>query len=164
MSWSIGHADACEIDAFGIVPATRLAMRRAVEALSPPPDALIIDALRLPGVELPQRAFNFADAISLSVAAASILAKVARDRTMIDLAAEQSGYGFDRHKGYGTRAHQAALKSMGVCEAHRKTFKPIQALSAQPGRRDWPVLIETAEDAESAKDLPSSLRPWRSPR
>ncbi len=127
LAWGVGLADAAEIDALGIVPATRLAMRRAVEALSPPPDALIVDALRLPDVDLPQRAFPFADSISLSVAAASILAKVTRDRLMADLEEVFPGYGFARHKGYGTRAHHQALKAMGACGVHRMTFRPIQA-------------------------------------
>ncbi len=126
LAWGIGRADAAEIDALGIVPATRLAMRRAVAGLSLSPDALIIDALRLPDVRLPQRAFNFADSISLSVAAASILAKVTRDRLMVELAAAFPGYGFERHKGYGTQAHQAALRAQGACAAHRKTFRPIR--------------------------------------
>jgi ribonuclease HII len=126
LSWGIGLADASEVDTLGIVPATRLAMRRAIDALSLSPDALLIDALRLPEVDLPQRAFPFADSISLSVAAASILAKVARDRLMIEMAAAYPGYGFDRHKGYGTQAHAAALKTLGACPAHRRTFKPIR--------------------------------------
>ncbi|HLF27662.1 MAG TPA: ribonuclease HII [Anaerolineae bacterium] len=125
VGWSIGLAEAAEIDRIGIVPATRLAMRRAIAALSPPPDALIIDALRLPEVALPQRAFNFADSISLSVASASILAKVTRDRMMVDLERAYPGYGFHRHKGYGTEAHGMALKAIGACEIHRKTFRPI---------------------------------------
>lgn len=125
LAWGVGLADAAEIDALGIVSATRLAMRRAIGALSPLPDALIIDALRLPDTALPQRAFPFADSISLSVAAASILAKVTRDRMMVELEAAFPGYGFDRHKGYGTQAHRIALGRMGTCEAHRKTFKPI---------------------------------------
>jgi ribonuclease HII len=125
VAWGIGQAGAAEIDALGIVPATRLAMRRAIARLSPSPDALIIDALPLPDVRLPQRAFNFADSISLSVAAASILAKVARDRWMVELAAAFPGYGFERHKGYGTQAHQAALRALGACTAHRKTFRPV---------------------------------------
>lgn len=124
-AWSVAWADAAEIDAIGIVPATRLAMRRAIDGLSPAPDALIIDALRLPEVDLPQRAFSFADSISLSVAAASILAKVTRDRMMVELEAAHPGYGFDRHKGYGTQAHREALSLLGSCPIHRKTFKPI---------------------------------------
>ena len=128
LACGVGLADASEIDAIGIVPATRLAMRRAIDALSPPPDALIVDALRLPEVDLPQRAFNFADSISLSVAAASILAKVARDRMMVELETVYPGYGFGRHKGYGTRRHWKALEELGACPAHRATFKPVAAM------------------------------------
>ena len=128
LAYGIGQGSVEEIDAIGILPATRLAMTRAIQALSPQPDALIIDAVRLPHVNKPQAVFNFADAISLSVAAASILAKVTRDRWLIDLDAQYPAYHFARHKGYGTRIHQAALQSVGPCEAHRRSFKPIRAL------------------------------------
>lgn len=129
LAYGIGQGSVEEIDTVGILPATRLAMTRAVAALSPPPDALIIDAVRLPQINKPQAVFNFADAISLSVAAASILAKVTRDRLLIDLDAQFPAYGFARHKGYGTRVHQAALQSIGPCVAHRRSFKPISVLS-----------------------------------
>ena len=128
VTYGVGQANAAEIDALGILPATRLAMTRAAAALMPLPDALIIDAVRLPQLNLPQTVFNFADAISLSVAAASILAKVARDRLLIDLDARYPEYQFARHKGYGTRIHQAALQSIGPCEIHRTSFRPIRAL------------------------------------
>jgi ribonuclease HII len=130
VAYGLGQASADEIDAIGILPATRLAMTRAIEDLSPQPQALIIDAVRLPKIDLPQAVFNFADSISLSVAAASILAKVTRDRLMIDLDAQFPLYCFARHKGYGTRIHQDALQSVGPCEIHRKSFKPIAALLA----------------------------------
>ena len=84
--------------------------------------------MRLPQVNKPQAVFNFADAISLSVAAASILAKVTRDRLLIELDAQYPAYHFARHKGYGTQIHQAALQSVGPCAIHRKSFKPISAL------------------------------------
>ena len=128
LAYGVGQAEADEIDAIGILPATRLAMTRAIESLSPQPDALIIDAVKLPQINLPQSVFNFADSISLSVAAASIIAKVTRDRWLIELDARYPGYGFARHKGYGTQIHQLALKSLGACEVHRLTFKPIRAL------------------------------------
>ena len=131
-AYGVGQASAAEIDALGILPATRLAMVRAIAALSPRPQALIVDAVRLPQVELPQAVFNFADSISLSVAAASILAKVARDRLMIELDGRYPGYGFARHKGYGTLIHQAALQSIGPCEIHRRSFQPIHRLLARP--------------------------------
>ena len=128
VAYGIGWGSVEEIDSIGILPATRLAMQRAVEALSPQPDALIIDAVRLPQVNKPQVVFNFADLISLSVAAASILAKVTRDRLLIELSAQYPAYQFARHKGYGTLIHRAALQSVGPCAIHRHSFKPISAL------------------------------------
>ena len=121
----IGMASHEEIDAMGIVPATRLAMRRAVEQLAPAPDALLIDALRLPDVLLPQRVMFHADTLCLSVAAASIVAKVTRDRLMMELDTQYPGYGFARHKGYGTRLHQQALAQLGPSAVHRMTFEPV---------------------------------------
>ncbi|MBP7689479.1 MAG: ribonuclease HII [Thermoflexales bacterium] len=129
-AFGVGHGSVDEIDSIGIVPATRLAMTRAIEALSPQPNALIIDAVRLPKVNLPQSVFFFADSISLSVAAASIIAKVSRDRLMVELSAHYPRYDFARHKGYGTRIHQVALQSIGPCEIHRRSFKPISTLLA----------------------------------
>jgi ribonuclease HII len=124
----VGFATAAEIDARGIVPATRLAMRRALDALDPPAQALIIDALALPTVPLPQRYFPRADALSLSVAAAGIVAKVSRDRWMVESAeGDFPGYGFAQHKGYGTAQHRDALQALGVCHIHRRTFKPVAA-------------------------------------
>jgi ribonuclease HII len=128
VAYGVGQGSVAEIDAIGILPATRLAMTRAVAALSPQPDALIIDAVRLPQINKPQAVFNFADSISLSVAAASILAKVTRDRLMIQSDVEYPAYQFARHKGYGTQIHRAALQSIGPCDIHRTSFKPISAL------------------------------------
>ncbi|HOU13369.1 MAG TPA: ribonuclease HII [Anaerolineae bacterium] len=126
LATGVGRAEHHEIDALGIVPATRLAMQRALAALAVAPQALVIDALRLPGVHLPQDAFPYADARSLSVAAASIIAKVTRDRWMAEVAeAECPGYGFAQHKGYGTQQHQQALDRLGICPLHRLTFRPV---------------------------------------
>ncbi|NJM41742.1 MAG: ribonuclease HII [Anaerolineae bacterium] len=125
-AYAIGSASHAEIDALGILVATRLAMRRAIEALQIQAEALLIDAVKLREIELPQRAFNFADSISLSVAAASILAKTERDAMMQTFDATHTGYSFGRHKGYGTKAHQAALKALGACQIHRKSFRPIK--------------------------------------
>lgn len=124
----VGMASHNEIDDIGIVPATRLAMRRAVEALAAAPDALLIDALRLPDVPLPQRVLFHADTLCLSVAAASIVAKVTRDRLMADLDAQFPGYGFARHKGYGTQLHRHALTQLGPSAIHRISFRPVQAV------------------------------------
>jgi len=124
----VGAASAAEIDRLGIVPATRLAMQRAVAALDPAPEALLVDAVDLTRlVPLPQHALCYGDAISLSIAAASILAKVNRDRLMARLEAHYPGYGFARHKGYGTAVHQAALKRLGASDIHRQSFAPVKA-------------------------------------
>ncbi len=126
LTFAAGRASAAEVDALGIVPATRLAMRRALEALEVRPQALILDAITLPSLELPQRAFPRADARSLSVAAASIVAKVLRDRWMIERADRlYPGYGFARHKGYGTAQHREALARLGPSPIHRRTFRPV---------------------------------------
>lgn len=128
LAWGVGWASAMEIDALGIVPATRLAMGRALAALAVAPDALLIDALRLPEVPLPQHSFPFADALSLTVAAAGIVAKVSRDRWMREQAeVDFAGYGFGQHKGYGTRQHQEALAARGPCAIHRRKFAPVAA-------------------------------------
>ncbi|BCX02450.1 MAG: ribonuclease HII [Candidatus Roseilinea sp.] len=128
---SVGSASSAEVDALGIVAATRLAMMRAVVGLRLAPDALLIDAVALPELPVVQHAFDHADAISLSVAAASILAKTARDAIMCALDASAVGYGFAGHKGYGTRAHAEALARLGPCWAHRRTFKPVASLRSR---------------------------------
>jgi len=130
----VGGVGPGEIDREGIVPATRAAMERAVAMLNPPPDALLIDAVDLSGViALPQRSLPYGDSLSLSIAAASIVAKVSRDRAMAALDARHPGYGFARHKGYGTAAHHAALRRMGVTEAHRRSYAPIMRLIQEVG-------------------------------
>lgn len=121
-----GLATRAEVDALGILGATRLAMQRAIEALGLAPDALLIDALKLPAFPLPQKAIVHGDQQSLSIACASILAKVTRDRMMVELDAELPGYGFARHKGYGTAAHRAALEALGISRAHRVSFAPVR--------------------------------------
>jgi ribonuclease HII len=113
------------IDAFGIVPATRLAMTTALLALSCPVDALLIDALPLPALSLPQQALVKGDATSYSIAAASIIAKVSRDRLLITADRAYPGYGFAAHKGYGTAVHRRALRTLGPCALHRMTFQPV---------------------------------------
>ena len=139
VGWAFAAAE--EIDALGIVPATRLAMRRALDALEVSPQALILDAITLPDVDLPQNAFPRADARCLAVAAAGIVAKVTRDRWMVEHAdVHFPGYGFARHKGYGTRQHQEALDRLGVCPLHRRSFSPValrleRAAHVPPGER-----------------------------
>jgi ribonuclease HII len=117
-----------QIDTLGIVPATCLAMQRAVARLSPGPDYLLIDYLRLTDLQLPQHSLIKGDAQVLTIAAASIVAKVSRDRLMVELDAQYPGYGFASHKGYGTPQHRAALVELGVCSLHRRSFAPVRAV------------------------------------
>ena len=126
----IGSASTDEIDRVGIVPATRLAMGRAICNLKVSPDCLLIDALRLPGVDLPQESIIRGDSISISIAAASIVAKVARDRLMVKMDSRYPGFGFRRNKGYGTPEHLKALGLLGPCLIHRLTFAPVSACRA----------------------------------
>ena len=122
-----GACSAQEVDALGIVAATRLAMHRAIESLALRPGFLILDAVSLPEVDIPQKSIIRGDASCLSVAAASIVAKVTRDRLMAEQDAVHPGYGFGRHKGYGTRHHLDRLGALGPCPIHRYTFSPVRA-------------------------------------
>ena len=126
LAYATGMASHEEIDMLGIVPATRLAMQRALQSLTIPLEALLVDAMKLPAFALPQKAIIHGDQLSLSIACASILAKVTRDRMMVELEAQFPGYAFARHKGYGTREHQAALERLGVSRIHRVSFAPIK--------------------------------------
>ncbi|MFC1963356.1 ribonuclease HII [Chloroflexota bacterium] len=114
------------IDAHGIVAATRLAMSYAVGSLNLVPDYLLIDAVRLPDLELPQKSIIKGDTLSISIAAASIVAKVTRDRLMVELDAFFPGYGLARNKGYPTSEHLEQLRCMGACPIHRKSFAPVR--------------------------------------
>jgi ribonuclease HII len=122
LGFAVGFAEAAEIDNLGILPATRLAAWRALQALPFTPDHLLLDALFMPDVDLPQTALIKGDRRSLSIAAASVLAKTARDARLEALEQEYPGYGFARHKGYGTAAHRVALQQLGPCPQHRRSF------------------------------------------
>jgi ribonuclease HII len=124
----VGWAAPTEVDERGVVPATQQAMARAVGELDGRVDALLVDYLRLPDLDLPQRALPKADARCLSVAAASIVAKVTRDQLMVALDQDFPGYGFARHKGYGTRQHREALAWLGPSPIHRMSWRPIQEI------------------------------------
>jgi len=120
--FGIGFASHLEIDQVGIAPSTRLAVRRAVEQLAHPPQHLLVDYMTLPELVIPQTALVKGDMRSLSIAAASILAKTARDAHMQRLDEEYPGYGFGRHKGYGTQEHIQMIQVFGLCPIHRKSF------------------------------------------
>lgn len=124
---NVGCVSPAYIDEWGIVPATRRAMFLAVAGLSPSPDFLLIDFLRLPTVDIPQKGIAKGDALSLSIAAASIVAKVTRDRLMVELEDEYPGYGLARHKGYGTPQHRTALARLGPSPIHRLSYAPVAA-------------------------------------
>lgn len=128
LAWGVSLVPAAQIDEIGIVAATRQAMGQALAQLDPGPTALLIDYLRLPAIHLPQRSIVKGDLKSLSIAGASIIAKVTRDREMARLDALHPGYGLARHKGYGTPAHRAALDQLGPSPIHRRSFAPIAAM------------------------------------
>ena len=124
-SWAIGTASAGEVDRINVLQASRLAMRRAVEALDTPCDYLLVDAISIDW-PLPQQGIIKGDATVRAIAAASILAKTARDAAMEDLDRLYPGYGIARHKGYPTAEHRDALRRLGPTPLHRMTFRPVQ--------------------------------------
>ena len=113
------------IDKDGIIKATRLAMKLAIEQISPLPDAVLIDYMNLPEVHLPQKGVTNGDSLCFSIACASIVAKVTRDHLMIDFDKTYPGYGLAQHKGYGTREHLSCLYRIGLSPIHRRSFQPI---------------------------------------
>lgn len=122
LCYAVGFASHQEIDVYGIVPATRLAMQRALSQLSVAPQHLLLDFLDLPDLPIPQTCLVKGDCRSLSIAAASVLAKTARDELMRQIDKQYPGYGFAIHKGYGTLAHCQALQALGPSPVHRATF------------------------------------------
>jgi ribonuclease HII len=124
----IGAATEGEIDCLNILHATQLAMRRALQALSLPPDFLLLDAVTLPGLSVPQRSIIKGDGLSCSIAAASIVAKVVRDRLMVEYHRWYPQYNFSEHKGYGTPDHLHLLREHGPCAIHRRSFAPVYRL------------------------------------
>jgi ribonuclease HII len=126
IAWGVGFASHQEIDEFGIVPATRIAAMRALSALTIQPQHLLIDALLLYEESTPQTALIKGDARSLSIASASVLAKVTRDAYLREMDGEYPGYGFASHKGYGTSAHRLSISEKGPCPIHRLSFAPFR--------------------------------------
>jgi ribonuclease HII len=123
-SWSVASIDAAEIDRVNIARASLEAMRRAVLGLAPLPDLVLVDAFLIPGLLMAQRAIVHGDVRCSAIAAASILAKVTRDRQMQALHLQDPRYGYDRHKGYATAEHLAAVARFGYSPAHRRSFRP----------------------------------------
>jgi ribonuclease HII len=131
LAWSVGKTEVEEIDRINIYRAGLLAMSRAVSGLQIQPDYLLVDARKIPNISYPQKGIIHGDALSLSIAAASIIAKTTRDRHMMELDSIYPGYGLASHKGYPTPEHLAALKTKGPLPIHRKTFAPVRECLGQ---------------------------------
>ena len=128
LSWCVAQASVEEIDEINILQATMLAMSRAVAGLKMRPHSVLVDGNRVPDVDVPAYAVVRGDSIHAQISAASILAKQARDRMMVELSQSFPQYGFDKHKGYPTKAHVQALRTHGATHHHRRSFAPVRAL------------------------------------
>jgi len=128
LTWGVGFASVEEIDQYGIVPSTRLAVKRALSELQVFPEHLLLDYLTIPDLCIGQTSLIKGDARSLSIAAASILAKTNRDTVMSEFAREYPQFGFESHKGYGTAVHRKAMNDYGLTPLHRRSFKPVQTM------------------------------------
>jgi ribonuclease HII len=128
VTYGVGLASAQEIDMLGIVPATQLAVSRAVDTLAVCPDCLLVDYLKLPNIPIPQISLVKGDRRSLSIAAASVLAKTTRDALLVNLDEVYPGYGLDLHKGYGTASHLDAIRRLGPSPLHRMSFAPLRSV------------------------------------
>jgi ribonuclease HII len=133
VTWGVAGADPQEIDTINIHQASLRAMQRAILTLSPLPDFVLVDAFRVPELPMAQRAVIHGDARCTAIAAASIVAKVTRDRMMIALHSRDPRYGFDRHKGYATRDHLDAVSRFGYSEVHRRSFRPPSLFDRMDG-------------------------------
>jgi ribonuclease HII len=139
VTWSVAFAEVEEIDAVNIYWASRLAMHRAIDGLAETPEQVLIDGRHLKGLALPQQPIIRGDAKSLTIAAASILAKTARDALMCELDIRYPGYGFARHKGYPVTEHRNALSRLGACPIHRRSFTPVRRVLGLPPLPPWPA-------------------------
>jgi ribonuclease HII len=135
--YAVARIDAGDIDTLNILRATHRAMSEALDGLDPAPMHVLVDGLPVASLRYPQTAIVGGDALSYTIAAASVLAKVTRDRLMVDYDREFPGYGFAEHKGYGTRRHLAALEALGPCPIHRRSFAPCR-----PPEPDFLHLLE----------------------
>ena len=138
LSVSIGRASVEEIDELNVLKASHLAMRRALAGLSLEPDHVLVDGNKIPEMDYSAEAIVQGDKTVDSISAASIVAKVTRDEELIALALDYPGYGFESHKGYPTAQHRRALRTMGPCPAHRRSYAPVQAALANTVSRDDP--------------------------
>lgn len=128
LAWAVGRAEHDEIDSINILQASLLAMKRAVEALSIEPALVLVDGTHCPDIKIKANAIVKGDSKIPAISAASIIAKVARDKEMIDFDKQYPGYGFSQHKGYPTKMHLLALKELGISSIHRKSFAPVKSM------------------------------------
>jgi ribonuclease HII len=148
VAWAVGFAEVAEIDRFNIYWASLLAMRRAIEGLAVTPQHLLIDGRCLKELSIPQQRIIGGDGKSLTIAAASILSKTARDAVMHELDAAHPGYGLAKHKGYPVREHLAALRRLGASPIHRRSFAPVRSVLGLAPLPPWPH--PTAQGLEGA--------------
>jgi ribonuclease HII len=139
--YGIAQVDVALIDQINILQASHRAMNLALAQLSPPPQHVLVDGLRVNSLQFPHTPIVCGDALSYSIAAASILAKVSRDRLMVQLDAQYPGYGFADHKGYATPEHYAAIKQLGACPIHRQSFAPFRPVQSEMFAKDAPPQI-----------------------
>lgn len=137
LSWAIAQASVEEIDRLNILQATLLAMRRAVENLHITPDEVLVDGNRLPNLAMPAQAIVKGDSKIQAISAASILAKVERDKLMVEYQEQYPDFSFGGHKGYGTKQHIAEIERFGILDIHRKTFNPVRSLLAEHSDGRW---------------------------
>ena len=149
VAWAVGFAEVDEIDTINIYWAGLLAMRRAVEGLSVAPEHVLLDARSLKELTVPQQRIVKGDSKSLTIAAASILAKTSRDLRMRELDQQYPGYGFAKHKGYPVREHVAALERLGASPVHRRSFAPVRKALGLPPLPPWPTADERAAASET---------------
>lgn len=128
LAWSVGRAEVIEIDTINILQASLLSMKRAVEGLLIKPIKILVDGNQCPKLDLPVTAIIGGDLTEPAISAASIIAKVLRDREMVEMELKYPGYGFAKHKGYGTPEHLKALRALGPCPIHRTSFAPVKSL------------------------------------
>lgn len=128
LAWALGRAEVAEIDRINILQASLLAMQRAVKQLTPPPEFVLVDGNRCPELSCPSRAIVKGDSRVKAISAASIVAKVSRDREMVALDADYPGYGLAGHKGYPSKAHLEALEQLGVTAIHRRSYAPVRRM------------------------------------
>jgi ribonuclease HII len=155
-AWAVGVASVEEIDTINIYWARMLAMTRAVEALGLEPAWVLVDGNACPRWQRPSKAIVDGDAKCRSIAAASIIAKVTRDRIMAELARDYPGYGWERNRGYGTPEHHRGLEALGLTPLHRRSFAPVRAIEA---RRAQPDLVFEIDRCESSEPHPPQIEP-----